>query len=260
MCKLFFTTIYKAFTTLIAGQEHIRPKERLYPAIKNQKLNVCRIWKNKYHNDFGIERILRLLLSLSLFIFPGLYIRHVSGKYGLLTRKIWIEIYVIFKLFLPIAFLLFHLNNHWIYACIAGYMAWETVNYLACLIFLSNEFAEPISYKRSLISIFINYIEVALNYAVIYSVCNTLINNFFKDKLISNIQLVYFSFVTTATVGYGDIYPLHWFGQLLVISQTILFFLFVSLFFNFFSANIQRPTYYTKGEDYKAKWKNRTKS
>lgn len=235
---------------LLLGQEFSRPKNKLKPAIKNQWLNVIRIWRNKYYNDFGLERIIRLTLALSQFIFPGLYFRHFFGYIGLLGRKLGIELYVLIKLFLPIIFFKLNLTNNIIIAIISGYLLIETILYLASLIYLSNEFAKPISYRRSLTTIFINYIEICLNFAVIYSYCNIAIPDFFKEKLTTDLQAIYFSFVTSATVGYGDIIAIHWFGHFLIICQIIIFIIFVALFLNFFASKVQEPSYYNAKPKY----------
>jgi hypothetical protein len=235
----------KGFTlTLLLGQPNTRPTNKLRPALTNQWLNVKRIWKNKHNNDFGLERLLRLSLALLLFIFPGLYIRAFFGRFGLLGRKLGVELYVMIKLFLPIIFFKLGWTDNIIVALFAGIMIIETVLYLASLIFLSTEFAQPISYKRSLISVFINYIEICLDYAVIYSYCNYNITGFFNEKLTSNFQAIYFSFVTSATVGFGDIVTKNHFGQLLVVTQIILFLFFAGLFISFFASKIHDPTYY----------------
>lgn len=240
--------------TLLLGQEHSQPTNKLRPAIKNQWLNVKRIWTNEHYNDFGLERLIRLKLALLLFIFPGLYVRAFFGKFGLLGRKLGVELYVLIKLFLPILFFKLNWTDNLAVAIISGVMAVETVVYLATLIFLSNEFARPISYRRSLTTLFINYIEVCLDYAVIYSYCNFAIPNFFKEKLTTGIQAIYFSFATSATVGYGDIVTTNSFGQCLVISQIILFLVFVALFINFFASKVQDPTYYNAKPTYNDKW------
>lgn len=239
---------------LFLGQNHSRPKNKLRPALKNQWLNVKRIWNNEHNNDFGLERIIRLLLALSLFVFPGLYVRDFFGKFGLLGRKLGVEFYVIFKLILPIVFFKMDLTNNLIIAVISGIMIIETIIYLSTLIFLSNEFAKPISYRRSLTSVFINYIQICLDYAVIYSYCNFNIPNFFNNKLTTDAEEIYFSFVTSATVGYGDIFVKHSFGQFLVITQIILFLFFAGLFITFFASKVTNPTYYNAKPTYDDKW------
>lgn len=221
------------FLTLLLGQEYARPTNKLRPALANQWQNVKRIWHNEHSKDFGLERLIRLTLSLLLFIFPGLYVRAFFGQFGLLGRKLGVDLYVLIKLFLPIIFFKLDWIDNKFVAVISAIMAIETIVYLTSLIFLSNEFAKPISYRRSLASVFINYIEVCLDYAVIYSYFNYTTPGFFKEKLTTDIQAVYFSFVTSATVGYGDIITTHPIGQMLVISQIILFLFFVGLFISF---------------------------
>lgn len=250
-------TVIQFLRTLFLGQEKTQPKKKPQPAIKNQWQNVKRIWTNEHYNDFGLERIIRLTLSLLLFVFPGLYIRDIFGRAGLLGRKLGVEFYVLFKLFLPILFFKLHLTDYLIVAVISGILASETVLYLATLIYLSNEFSKPISYRRSLTTLFINYIEVCLNYAVIYSYCNFVTPDFFKEKLTSSIQAIYFSFATSATVGYGDIVVTNSFGQLLVISQIILFLVFVVLFINFFASKVHDPSYYNDKPPYNDKFQKK---
>jgi hypothetical protein len=239
---------------LFLGQKNSRPMNNLKPALKNQCLTVKKIWYNKNYKDFGIERIIRLLLSLSLFIFPGLYIRHIFGKFGLLSRKIGVELYVIFKLILPIIFLNLNVTSNIFVVLISCYMAFETILYLTSLIYLSNEFAIPISYRRSITTLFINYFEICLNFSVIYSFCNNTIPNFFNNKLTNNIECIYFSFVTSATVGYGDIYINNKYGQLLVIAQIIIFIIFLALFINFFTSKVNEPSYYNSNQKKTSKW------
>lgn len=243
--------------TLLLGQEHSRPTNELRPALENQWLNVRRVWNNEHYNDFGIERIIRLTLALLLFVFPGLYVRHFFGKLGLLGRKLAIEFYVLLKVFLPVLFFKLNLIKYPIVAFTSGIMALETILYLATLIYLSNEFARPISYRRSITTLFINYIEVCLDFAVIYAYCNLTIPNFFNHLLTTDMQSIYFSFVTSATVGYGDITTTNSFGQFLIISQIVIFLIFIALFINFFASKVQDPTYYNAKPEYNDKWQKK---
>ncbi|MDI1255087.1 MAG: ion channel [Flavobacterium sp.] len=231
------------FEILFNGQPNARPKNKLYPAYKNHCLNICRIWKNKKYNDFGTERIIRLFLAISQFAFPGLLVKHISGKKGLLVRKIAVEKYVWFKLLFTIVVLIVNIPNGLITG-ITFYFLAETILYLATLIYLSNEFAEPISYRRSITFLFLNFIEIVLYFAVIYADFNNRYSDFLNSKFSNSTDAVYFSFVTSATVGYGDYCPVSQLAKRLVIFQIILFFIFVGLYLNFFAARIQNPTYY----------------
>jgi hypothetical protein len=132
----------------------------------------------------------------------------------------------------------------------------ETVLYLSALIFLSNEFAQPISYRRSLIGIFINYVEVCLDYAVLYSYCSIKDPCFFDSgNTITTMQAAYFSFVTSATVGYGDLAVTNSCEYSLVISQIILFLVFIALFINFFASKAQDATYHSARSRYRGRGK-----
>lgn len=229
--------------TLLLGQEHARPTRKLRRACKNQKYNVARVWRNTRYDDSGIERLIRLTLVWMQWLTGGLWVRHLADvvpkESNLQTRKLWVEGYVLFKLALPIIFLFSKVTGSGIVAFVAAYMASETVVYLASLIFLSNEFAEPISSRRSLVTLFINYVQVSLDYAVVYSHYSINIKGFLSQDLEVPVKAIYFSFVTSATVGYGDIYPCTEGGWLLVVSQIILFLVFVALFINFFAAKLQ---------------------
>jgi hypothetical protein len=231
-------------STLLLGQEHARPTRKLRPALKNQWYNVVRVWRNTRHDDFGIERWIRLALVWLQYLSIGLYIRHLSGYFGLQKRKLCVEIYVVLKLALPLLFLKLGVTGNQTVAWIAVYMAAETVMYLMTLIFLSNEFAEPISSRRSLATLFLNYVQVCLDYAVVYSHLNIIIPDFFIKKLDKPIEAIYFSFVTSATVGYGDIYPTDDFGKFLVVTQIISFLLFAALFISFFISKVQVADYH----------------
>lgn len=227
------------------GQEHARPTNILDPVVENQKKNIRRIWNNELYKDFGIERIIRLTLAVLILYTPGLRLRARFEKSGLLGRKLIVESYVLLKVVMPVFFFLLDWTEYWPIALFCGIMALETVIYLGALIFLSSEFAKPISYRRSLAAIFINYIEIGLNYAVIYSCCGLIDSKFFNTKrALTDIEAIYFSFATAATVGYGDITAVNWFGQVLVVTQIILFLVFAALFINFFASKAQDLSYY----------------
>jgi hypothetical protein len=79
------------------------PHKYVRPAIQNQWKNILTIWSNESSPTFGIKRLFRLFLAVSAYLFPGIYIRHVSGKRGLLRRKLVLDSFVTAKLLLPLA-------------------------------------------------------------------------------------------------------------------------------------------------------------
>jgi len=201
------------------------------------------VWENQNYNDFGLERIIRLFLILFQFVSIGLYVKAIFGFTGLVGRKISVEIYILLKLLFPILCLLFDFTNSGIVVFLCFYFNTDTIVYLFFLLMLSDKNSQPIGYKRSLFSLFINYLEIALNFAVIYTFYNKnegFLNHHFKN----NFEAVYFSFVTTSTIGYGDFFPVSVIAQFLVVIQIILFFVFIGLFFNFFASRIDSKTYF----------------
>ncbi|WP_342089416.1 potassium channel family protein [Dyadobacter sp. OTU695] len=229
---------------LLLGND--RPKKDIKPAIQNQIRNLARLWRNETYNDFGIERLYRLFLTIFQFISIGLYVKHISGRFGLLGRKIGVDILVIAKILIPI-FLLS--TSGFIRAWapyLVGYLLIDTVIYLNYLIFCSDLNARPITYRRSIINIFCNYIEVALDFSVIYANCNYYDHCFFNRPLHHNFEAVYYSFVTTATVGYGDIFPQTVLAQFLAVTQIVLFFVFVGFLFNFYASKAEVDSYFAK--------------
>jgi len=200
-------------------------------AIDVQLDHLKNIWENKT-STIGIERIFRFFLILIHFVFPNLYVRNLSGKKGTVSRKLCVELYVLFKLLSPLFILLFGLEKYTIICLIIIYLSIETITYLLGIVFLSDIYTKPISFKRSLILIFINFVEITLNFAVLYKGFNAIK---LSDDVLSPI---YFSFVSGTTVGFGDITPISSMGQILVIFQSMIFLLFIVVFFSHFISNL----------------------
>jgi hypothetical protein len=199
--------------------------KKLTPAIRNQWTNFQTVWNDKKDKSFGVERFLRIVLVLQPYLFPNLYIRHIGGNQGILCRKIVIELYVLIKFAIPFLILFFGLYQHPFLLFILSYLMIETIFYLLGLVFLSDIYIEPISYKRSLILLFLNYIETTMGFAVLYRGLDVL-------NVTNSISAVYFSFVTSTTLGLGDILPKNSYGRVLVVTQLTVVLLYVILFFS----------------------------
>jgi hypothetical protein len=55
---------------------------------------------------------------------------------------------------------------------------------------------------------------------------------------------IYFSTINSASIGYGDFYPVTTIGKVLATAQAFLFLFFVVLFLNFFTAKIKVKGYF----------------
>lgn len=226
-----------------------RPEENIqldHTSIANQRKNLRKVWENEKHNDIGIEKMLRLFLVAAQFAFPGIYIRDKYGKRGLTYKNLAVEIYVIFKTLLPLLFLATNLYTNIFIVCITIYLLCETILYVATLIFVSDIFAKPRSYRRSVLLLYFNYLEIVLAFAVIYGGLHLLNKN-----ANSVIDFIYFSFVTSSTIGYGEIYPVTDLGKVVVCFQSIVFLIFIVLFLNFFSSKVEDKDYFDKSENSK---------
>ncbi len=199
--------------------------------IRHRWENLLAIWHNTYEEDAGLEKLIRLFLAGSQFLFPGLYIKHLFWRKGPLYQDFAIEGFVLFKTFFPLFILGTGLQNDpFLVALVVWFMA-ETIMYIPTLIFASDVFPTPRSYRRSKILIFLNYLEVVFGFAVIHAATGHLnlpMEHWFDP--------VYYSFMVTSTIGFGDLYPVTAMGKLLVSLQSLFYLSYIALFISFFSA------------------------
>lgn len=210
-----------------------RPEDNLksaYSVMRRQRLNLYKVWNNETHNDIGLEKILRLFLIVQQFLYPGIYIRNGFGRRGSTYKKLAIEFYVLLKLLFPLVSLFSGWYTNVFIQAITGYLLSETIFYIATLFFASEIFDEPRSSRRSILLLFLNYIEITFDFAVIYGGLNLL-----RGMAHSRLDFVYFSFMTSSTIGFGDIYPTTAPGKYVVVLHSIIFLFFIVLFLNFFT-------------------------
>ena len=220
-----------------------------HSVLKNQWIRFLDLWNNKLEvksNAIGIERILKLILVLLQFPFPGIYVRAFFGQFGTLWKNLGIEIYVFFKIISAFAILNFQLykycllpNGKSIFYYWVIYMIAESLFYTATLVFCSDVFAKPRSYKRNIILLLCDYLEIVVDFASLYLMTNALqfVNN--HDQIVKSLDAAYFSFVSSLTIGYGDMVVINDIGKKLVILQAIVFLIYGVLFLNFYTARIE---------------------
>lgn len=223
---------------LLLGNVSRLPKPDYNPLEKRIQ-NIKAIWNNNHQDDNGIEKIVRLFLSSSQLLFPGVYIKYLACIKGYEYRDLALDFYILLKVSFPLLILIYHWQEYSFVIWIMVYVLLETVLYIPTLIFASDMFSKPRSYKRSMLLLFLNYIEIILAFAVLYSCGN------FLNKPINHwFDAIYFSTMTSSTIGYGDFYPVTTIGKMLATIQALLFLFFVILFLNFFSTKIKTKGYF----------------
>jgi hypothetical protein len=202
-------------------------------------INIRAIWNNDHQDDNGIEKIVRLLLSISQLCFPGIYIKHYAHKIGFEYQDLSMDGYILTKVMFPLLILINGWEgNLWIEVLMV-YLLLETVLYIPTLIFASDMLSRPRSYKRSMLLLFFNYIEIVFSFAVLYSS-----GNHISPAFTSWYDPIYFSMVTSSSIGFGDFVPITLFAKVLVSIQALFFLSFVVLFLNFFSTKIKNKGYF----------------
>lgn len=230
----------RALKKLVLGSHKVEP-EKATGIINKRLQNIQGIWNNDHHNDVGIEKLFRLFLALSQFAFPGLYIKHYFGKQGSNIQDVAMDIYILFKVLLPLMLLYStSLYSPYLLALII-WLLLETLLYVPTLIFASDFFARPSSYRRSMLMLFLNYLEISFAYGFIYST-----GNYLNMPLVNWYDPIYFSMTTLSSIGLGDLYPVTGVGKFLVSSQSLIFLMFVVVFINFFVNKVESRGYFEK--------------
>lgn len=232
------------FRKLLLGKVNSNSKAKLNP-IKKRILNIRAIWNNDHQDDNGIEKIVRLFLSISQLLFPGIYIKYFASRKAHEYQDIAMDFYILTKFIFPLFILKNHWeNNMWIVG-IMTYVLLETFLYIPTLIFASDLFSRPRSYKRSMLMLFFNYLEIIFSFGVLYSVGGNNMNKPFHHWF----DAIYFSLVSSNSIGFGDYYPITTYGKFLVSLQAMFFLTFVVLFLNFFSTKVKTKGYFDNEGD-----------
>lgn len=234
------------FRKLLLGRITKSDRYRLnISPIQKRILNIRAIWNNDHQDDNGIEKIFRLFLSISQLLFPGLYIKHYINKVGYQYQDLAMDLYILLKISFPFSILYFGIQEYYLLIWIMIYFLLETALYIPTLIFASDMLSRPRSYRRSMMLLFLNYMEIVFSFSVLYTLGNNM-NKPFTHWF----DPIYFSIITSNSVGYGDFVPVTPYAKILVSIQAMFFLSFVVLFLNFFSSKMKIKGYFADSEDY----------
>lgn len=223
---------------LLLGNVTKMDKPKFNP-IQKKIQNIKAIWNNDHQDDNGIEKIVRLFLSSSQLFFPAVYLKYIISKKGSEYVDLTLDFYVLFKVLFPLLIIFNEWQDNTFVIGIMLYVMLETILYIPTLIFASDLFSQPRSYKRSMLLLFLNYLEMVFSFAVLYS-----FNTYFNKPFTHWFDPIYFSTITASTIGYGDYYPIVPMGKSLVSLQSMLVLMYVVLFLNFFSTKIKSKGYF----------------
>lgn len=207
--------------------------------IQKRILNIRAIWNNDHQDDNGIEKIMRLILSISQLFFPGVYIKYLAEKRGIGYQDLAMDFYILLKVAFPLLILIYSWQDNLFIIGLMIYVLLETVLYIPTLIFASDMLSRPRSYKRSMLLLFFNYIEIVISFGVLYSCGNNM-----NKPFVGWFDPIYFSMVTSSSIGFGDFVPITTYAKVLVSIQALFFLSFVVLFLNFFSNKLKNKGYF----------------
>lgn len=208
----------------------IDPQEdkKMESAYRQQVGYLKELWNEK---TYGVERIVRLFLCLVQFIYPTLFLRNIFSR--IFSRKMAVEMYILLKLIFPVLVLITGLYRHTFVVILVIYLLSETIFHMLSVIFLSDVHSVTVSYWRSLLFVFLHYVEVVFDFSIIYLAFDLL------NQKLYPVAAVYYSFVTNTTLGYGEYHPRGAAGQIVATCQLLVVVLFLVLFINYFSSVIK---------------------
>lgn len=177
---------------------------------------------------FGLERIFCMLLCLLLLLMPATLIREVSGRFGPVPRKLAIEAWVVARP-LGLAIVLWRFASAPAVPWLVGLALLDLYLHLFGILFLARLPAPPAPSRRSLLLLGINFVDVVLSFALLYA-HHSVIRSSSGETITAPGALVFFSLVTAATVGFGDLVPQAGLGRGLVSLQIAASVVFLSVF------------------------------
>jgi hypothetical protein len=189
-------------------------------------IDLVKVGNGKYRNILLLERIFTILLCLILMATPAMLVRWLAGKISRTGRKLAIEFYVLLKVGLS----LFALFGGFWHAKQFPFMAElaliDLFSNVIAIVLLRNFWHAPLSLNRTLISLGLNFFEFTAWFAGMYLHYDAL--RFNSAPITDSLSAFYFSVITSATIGFGDIIPTVD-GRKLVIIEAFCSFVFIAV-------------------------------
>ena len=214
----------RGFSLLFIGPSFKTPRN-VKPAFHELRLQLKATW----HDDSaGLLRILRLFLIIIQFGNPFMIVNHLLSRISYKSGMLFVDVFVLLKLLFPTFLLLFIPQAQLWARIICIYFIVDTLLCLYGIVLIPDPVSKAISRARSFLLMTIDYFVIAVSFAVLYLGQRAIF------EIDSPIKALYFSFVTSATVGFGDIVPRCPRAYRLVIFQIISSISFLTVFFAYF--------------------------
>ncbi len=198
------------------------------PYVKHCSLafDLLKIRNGKYEKILLLERFFIFFLCIILMVTPAMFVRWISGRISKTARKISIELYVMAKTALAV-FVLF--SGGWsenYYVVLATISLVDLFSNIIAIVLLRNFWHAPLSLNRTLISLGLNFVEFTAWFAGLYLHFDAL--RFGTTPVVDSFSAFYFSVITSATIGFGDIIPTVA-GRKLVVAEAFCSFIFLAV-------------------------------
>jgi hypothetical protein len=181
---------------------------------------------------YGVVRLVRLFLIALAGISPILIIDQVVNTQKPSVLAFYRELYYFGRaIFLAIVLFSPLYHRRWIVAVVI-YFVCDIVIHLAGGAFVWGKYS--IDPRRSLLLSILNYFELTLAFSIFYLHTGSLA----WTNSPNSVEALYFSLVTSTTVGYGDVHPANSCGQEIAIVQLAIFVIFIALFITTFLSRI----------------------
>lgn len=127
---------------------------------------------------FAIAKTIRLLLmGLRIFFLPPMWLKDRIGGRDWKKRRRYVEVLALVKMILPLSYYQvlvwlektgFEIIGQWILGVLAVYAIVDTMSYLMTLIVMSDIQKPSANIIRSMLMLFVNYVEVSLDMTFLY--------------------------------------------------------------------------------------------
>lgn len=172
----------KTATKILQKYKPFIAKERRVVLQMSTKAHFRYIWEIKRYDKergyFSIAKNVRLLFMLFRTLFlPPMWLKDLFGNIDWKKRRCCVEIMTVVKMILPVLY--YFMLSNWTgtkYKYTSKMLVWilisyaicDTMSYLTVLIIMSDIQKPSANIIRSMIMLFVNYIEVALDMALLY--------------------------------------------------------------------------------------------